>query len=240
MTNDPKSWAVVTGAGRGIGRAIAVALAERGYGLALAARTREQLEGCATACREAGAADTAIFTADLTVGSEVDGLADAVLAHCGRVEILVNNAGMAVTGNADEGDPDEWDRLMALNVSAPMRLTRRLAPAMIERESGTIINLGSVAALEGMQGAGAYATSKFALRGWSLSCYQRLRGYGIKVVLLNPAFVDTELVSGFGGAIRERMLQPGDIAQAAMLAVTTSPACCPEEINLRLTKSAYA
>ena len=129
---------------------------------------------------------------------------------------------------------------VAVNVMAPMRLTRRLAPKMIEREHGTIINMGSVAALEGMGGAGLYAASKFGLRGWSLSCYQRLRGYGIKVVLINPAYVDTALVSDVPGVMHVRMLRPEDVAQAAMLAVTSSRACCPEEITLKLTRSAYA
>ena len=84
--------------------------------------------------------------------------------------------------NADDGEPDEWERMLALNVLTPMRLTRRLAPSMIERGRGTIINVGSVAAIEAMQSAGAYAASKFALRGWSLSCYQRLRDHGKRIV----------------------------------------------------------
>lgn len=80
------------------------------------------------------------------------------------------------------------------------------------------------------------AHTKHALRGWSLSCYQTLRGHGIKVVLINPAFVDTEMTAGVQGADRSKMLTVDDIADTAMLAIRTSPACCPEEITLRLTK----
>ena len=109
--------------------------------MALAARSREQLSEAAGACEAAGAPGTAIFAADLSVGSEVDALVEQVAASCGAIDVLVNNAGMAVTGNADEGDPDEWERLLALNVLAPMRLTRRLAPAMIERELGTRVGI---------------------------------------------------------------------------------------------------
>jgi short-subunit dehydrogenase len=239
MAQDEKGWAVITGAGRGIGRALALALADHGYALALVARSVEQLENVAKECVSAGAPAARVFACDLTRASELDALCGQLLDECGHVEVLVNNAGMAAGGNADDGDPDDWARMMDLNLLAPMRLTRRLAPAMIERERGVIVNLGSVAALEGMQGAGAYAASKFGLRGWSLSCYRRLRGYGIKVVLVNPGFVDTELVGGFEGAKRERMLTPEDVAKATMLAVTTSPACCPEEITLRLTRPAY-
>jgi len=230
----------VTGAGRGIGRAISLALAELGYSLALAARTRDQLEEVAAACGRAGAPSTALFDVDLADPSQIDRLAADVSARCQPLNVLVNNAGINATGNADNGEPDEWNKLLAVNLMAPMRLTRRLAPTMMERERGTIINMGSVAALEGMEGAGVYAASKFGLRGWSLSCYRRMRSHGIKVVLINPAFVDTALVGSVPGVLHGRMLRPEDVASAAMLAVTTSPACCPEEITLRLTRSAYA
>jgi len=229
------SRALVTGGGRGIGRAIALALAAEGAEVALAARTTKELEATATACREAGAAGTSVHAVDLTDGAAVDALAES-LVSAGGVDVLVNNAGMGGQGDALDGDPDVWTKVMALNVLAPLRLTRRLAPGMVERERGTIINLGSVAAIEGMTNAGVYAASKHALRGWSLSCYQKLRRSGIKVVLLNPAFVDTQMTEGIEGAKRDRMLSPEDIAEAAMLAIRTSPACCPEEITLRLTK----
>ncbi len=232
------AWALVTGAGRGIGRAIAVALSGQGYSLALVARSNEQLLETATACTNAGAPKTAVFATDLTVSAKVEALVERLHGECGPIDVLVNNAGMMVEGNADDGEPDQWERMLALNALTPMRLTRRLAPGMIEREHGTIINLGSVAAFEGMKGAGAYAASKFALRGWSLSCYQRLRLYGIKVMLINPAFVNTDLVSHIPGVVQQHMLQPEDIAQAALFAITSSPACCPEELTLRLTRSA--
>jgi len=124
---------------------------------------------------------------------------------------------------------------MAINVLAPMRLIRRLAPGMIERKSGTIVNIGSVAAIEPMKSSGAYAASKHALRGFSLSTYDRLREHGIKTVLINPAFVHTPMIAGVPGIRTERLLTPEDVAAAAMLAVDTSPMCCPTEITLRLT-----
>lgn len=227
--------ALVTGAGRGIGRAIALALGAEGAELALAARTTEQLEATADEARRAGASAVSVHSIDLADAEAVDHLCSDLVAR-GGVDIVVNNAGIGTHGEALAGDPDEWERLMQVNVLAPMRLTRRLAPAMAQRERGTIVNIGSIAAIEGMTRSGAYAASKHALRGWSLSCYQQLRTYGIKVTLINPAFVDTPLTAGVQGAKRERMLQPEDIAEAAMLAIRTSPSCCPEEITLRLTK----
>lgn len=237
MTSLDGSRALVTGGGRGIGRAIALALAREGATLDLVARSRDQLERTADDCAEAGSPDVGIHALDATDGPAVDHLAGALLESRGRIDVLVNNAGMGVEGHALAGDPDAWETLMKLNVLAPMRLTRRLAPEMVRHERGTIINIGSIAAIEGMTESGAYAASKHALRGWSLSCYQKLRHHGIKVVLINPAFVDTPMTAGVTGAKRDRMLRPEDVAQAAMLAVRTSASCCPEEITLRLTKS---
>lgn len=223
--------ALVTGAGRGIGRAVAIALARHGLEVELAARTRAELDDTAAACGGAG-----VHVVDLTDGAAIDALA----ASLGEIDVLVNNAGAFSMGNPLAGDPDDWLRLFALNVHAPMRLTRRLAPGMVARERGTIVNVGSVAAIEPMKSLGAYAASKHALRGWSLSAYERLREHGLKVVLVNPAYVDTPMSAGVEGIDRSRLLTPDDVAAAVMLAITTSPACCPSEITLRLTRRADA
>ena len=231
--------ALVTGASRGIGRAIAVALASEGATLEITARNESSLEETAKLCEQAGAASVTSRAIDLSSSEGTETLCSTLIEGHGRVDVLVNNAGVYVSGHALDGDPDDWERGLAVNVAAPMRLTRRLSPGMVDAGGGAIINIGSVAAIEGMTDAGAYAATKHALRGWSLSCYQKLRLAGIKVVLINPAFVDTEMTAGVSGADRSRMISPGDIADAAMLAVRTSPACCPEEITLRLTRSPF-
>ncbi len=228
--------ALITGASRGIGRAIAKALAAEGAAVVLAARSRDALEETAAACRQAGARLAQVEVVDLGDGQAIDALASRLVEAHGVIDVLVNNAGMSLSGHALEGDPDEWDERLLVNLAAPMRLTRRLAPAMRAAQRGTIINIGSVAAIEGMTENGAYAASKHGLRGWSLSCYRKLRHEGIKVVLINPAFVDTDMTAGVEGADRSKMLQPEDIAEAAMLAIRTSAACVPEEITLRLAK----
>ncbi|MCB9561895.1 MAG: SDR family oxidoreductase [Kofleriaceae bacterium] len=231
--------ALVTGAGRGIGRAIAVALAGHGCAVALVARTAAELDDAAAACRAAGAPVATTHVVDLADGGAVDALA-AQLVEGGGVDVLINNAGAYSLGNALDGDPDEWTALMAVDVLAPMRLTRRLAPGMVARERGTIVNIGSVAAVEPMKGPGAYAAAKHALRGWSLSCYERLREHGVKVVLVNPAYVATPMTAGVPGIRHDRLLGVDDVTAAAMLALTTSAACCPQEITLRLTRRADA
>lgn len=228
--------ALITGAGRGIGASIALGLAKLGYGVELAARTARELEATAEACRAAGAPSAKARVVDLADGAAVDALAAAVLAEHGAIDVLVNNAGIFGGGNALDGDPDAWANVLAVNALAPMRLIRRLAPKMVERERGTIVNIGSIAAIESMRGPAVYAASKFALRGFSLSSYERLREHGIKVVLVNPGYVATEMAADHPR--RDRMMTPEDVAAAALLAVTTSPACCPQEITLRLTKRA--
>jgi 3-oxoacyl-[acyl-carrier protein] reductase len=232
--------ALVTGAGRGIGRAVAIALAKAGHGIVLAARTSTELDGVAAECREAGAPLAEPRSVDLADGKAVDALAAWALETHGAVDVLVNNAGIFAMGSAVDGDPDTWERLFAVNTLAPMRLMRRLAPKMVEREQGVIVNVGSIAAIEGMKGPGAYAASKHGLRGFTLSSYERLREHGIKVVLVNPAYVNTPMVTGAPGVRLDRLLSPEDVAAAVMLAVTTSPACCPSEITLRLTRRADA
>jgi short-subunit dehydrogenase len=231
--------ALITGGGRGIGQAIATALAKEGAGLALVARKKDQLDETAAVSKEHGAAFADVYPTDLTNGANIDSLAKQLLEKHGAVDILVNNAGMMTKGSTPlDGNPDDWETMIQLNLAAPMRITRLLAPAMVEKGGGTIINLGSVAAVEPMTQSCAYAATKHGLRGWSLSCYQALRHKNIKVVLINPAMVNTPMIEG-STLKRERMLQPSDIAEAAMLAFKSSPACVPEEITLRLTLSPY-
>ncbi|EDQ89560.1 uncharacterized protein MONBRDRAFT_8107 [Monosiga brevicollis MX1] len=166
------------------------------------ARTESQLQSVAEECRAKGAAKTAVIPCDMSDGQAVQSTVEKFTGEHGFPKVLVNCAGMMAKGHAKEGDPDEWDKMMAINVSAPMRLTRYLSPEMAKSGGGCIINIGSVAAVEPMQSSGAYAASKHALRGWSLSCYQALRHDNIKVVLINPAFVNTELVASVQGVIK--------------------------------------
>lgn len=226
---------LVTGASGGIGRAIARALAGEKSNLVLTGRNVQALEETAVLCRDSGASDVTCCAVDLNDTTAIDNFCQN-LVDKGGVDVLVNNAGNFSQGHALEGNPNDWDADIQLNLLSPMRLTHAFAPGMRDREWGIIVNLGSVAAIEGMNGFGVYAASKHGLRGWSLSCYQQLREYGIKVVLINPAFVNTDMTAGVTVNDRRLLLQPEDISEAVMLAVNSSPACCPEEITLRLTR----
>jgi len=232
-------WALVTGGGRGIGRALAVGLASRGASVALASRTAAELEQTAEACRKAGAPKTALFPTDLLQKGKVDELAQAAQEKCGAIDILVNNAGIAIMGNALEGDPDRWEPMVDLILAVPMRLVRRIAPGMVERQRGMIINVGGVSGVEPMKKSAISAAVYHGVRGFSLSTYEALRDHGIKVTLLNLAYVNTPMVQDVKNARFDRMMTPEDVAEAALLSVRTSPMCCPQEITLRLTKRVF-
>jgi short-subunit dehydrogenase len=237
-------WALVTGAGRGIGKAISLVLAKRGYSLVLASRTVAQLEETAKEARALGSPEVDVHQVDLSDASAVSALAEHCVSAHGGVDALVNNAGVYKAGNAAEGNPDDFDFMLAVNVSAPMRLTRLLSESMAARakssgQPGLVLTVGSVAGLEPMQSSGAYAATKWAMRGWSLSSYQRLRYQNIKVCMISPAYVNTHLVPDSDRLLRDRMIQPEDIGQAVKFILECSSGCCPEEINLRLTLSAY-
>jgi short-subunit dehydrogenase len=231
-------WCIVTGGGRGIGRAIAEAFASEGANIIITARSTDQLEDAAKALQAKGAPEVVALPADLSSGEGVDKLAaDALEKSGGKIYILVNNAG---TGSPEDqspitGDPDAWDKAVQLNVLAPLRLTRRLAPAMAEDKSGIIINICSVSSITPSAKNAVYSTTKYALRGWTLSCYEALRTEGIKVVGIYPGMVETDMTESAAekGADPEKMIRPEDIAEAAMLAVRTSNTAVPAEIVVR-------
>mmetsp|Transcript_49243 Transcript_49243/g.125051 ORF Transcript_49243/g.125051 Transcript_49243/m.125051 type:complete len:528 (-) Transcript_49243:127-1710(-) len=229
---------LVTGAGRGIGAAIARSYAEQGCQLILCARTREELESVAVRCEQvAGACMTMVqvVTIDLTTPAGVDELVNHV-QQLGGVDVLVNNAGMMAPGNAVEGDPDEIERMLYLNLHAAIQLTRRLVPSMAQNRYGGIINIGSVAAVEpGLGTSAAYAATKHAFRGWSNCLFHSLRCHNVKVLLVNPDYVNTRMVNQTEGLIPHRMIQPSDIAQVSLMPFQLSSGCVPAEVTLRLT-----
>lgn len=193
-------FALVTGGNSGIGLAIAEELGRQGFSLVLTARDVGKLAAAKAQVLAAGSPEVTTVACDLSDSASVQKLGDDIIARHGGVGVLVNNAGTMVDGNPLNGSPDEWEKMMAINVAAPMRLTRMLAEGMASRGGGMIINIGSIASVEAMSGdSAAYAASKHALRGWSTSSYLTLRHKNVKVCLINPAFVNTPLL----GAIPE-------------------------------------
>jgi 3-oxoacyl-[acyl-carrier protein] reductase len=219
---------VVTGASRGIGRAIAVRLAAAGRELVLHGRDADALAATAASVEARGAA-VRVVTGDLAVPADVGRLVD--VAAAGAVDVLVNNAGSAVVKPIAEVGREEWERSLAVNVTAPFLLVRGVLPRLAAGSS--VVNLLSVAARRGFPGWSAYCAAKFALEGFSQCLREEVRGRGIRVINVYPSATDSGLWDGVGGDWpRERMLDPDRVAAAVAFALEQPPSVLVESIEL--------
>jgi 3-oxoacyl-[acyl-carrier protein] reductase len=224
--------ALITGAGRGIGRAIALRLARAGASIALAARTTRELSAVAEAAQASGA-EALVVPTDVASDQQLEGLVDTTLARFGGIDVLVNNAG---------GGPPrtpvvkarmlDWEWTLRVNLWATMALTKLVLPGMITRQSGAIVNICSLAGLAGKAGEAAYAAAKFGVRGFSQSLFEEVREFGIKVSTICPGYVDTPLIPANRRVDRSKMLSPEDVAEAVYSVVISPPRSCPVEIVL--------
>ena len=224
--------AIVTGAGRGIGRAIAERFAAEGAGVVLAARTVSDLEHVA---RELGRADARALTVptDVTDDAAVQRLVERAVEAFGRIDILVTAAGVASFGAVAEATTRDWDAMLAVNLRAVMTCCRAVLPPMLARRCGTIINVASIAANRPIPGAAAYTATKAGVVGWSRVLAEELRAGGVRVGVLVPGAVDTPLWDTIpGGPDRTRMLRPEDVARAAVLMASLPPRATLEEVTL--------
>lgn len=221
--------ALVTGAGRGIGKAIAVSLAKSGCRLILAARTRQQLDDVAKTI----GSEAVIIPTDLTHDDELEHLAEQSSKTWGSVDILINNAGWGKRAPVIRANIEDWDQTLRLNLRAPMILAQKLLPAMFAKGEGAVINIGSVSGKTGEANGAAYSASKFGLIGFTQSLYEEVREHGIKVSVILPGFVDTPLIPPNRQLDRSKMIQADDIAQAVHYILSSSATCCPVEIAVR-------
>jgi 3-oxoacyl-[acyl-carrier protein] reductase len=227
--------AVITGAGRGIGAAIAIAFAGLGATTVLCGRTRLSLDSTARAIADAGGKAEAV-PCDVTGLESVEEAARHVNAAFGRVDILVNNAGIAATGGPlHELAPHAWDQILNTNLRGVYYAIRAFAPLMIRSRSGHIINISSLAGKNPLPNGAAYAASKWGLNGLSYSVAEELRAHNIRVSVICPGSTNTEL-SPHAGKDPAKMLQPEDVAHAATMLVTQSRQSFVSEILLRPTQ----
>ena len=225
------SVAVVTGAGRGIGRAIAKALAVEGARVVLAARTRADLAAAAEDVRAAGGEAFAIPT-DLREERDVGALVDETLGRFDRVDVLVNAAGTASFGHVADAKTDEWDAMLAVNLRGAMLASRAVLRPMLRQGRGTIISIGSIAARRAIAGCAAYAATKAGLLAFSQALAEEVRPT-VRVGVLMPGAVDTPLWDALGGGPdRKRMLRPEDVARGVVLMATLPPNAALEEMTL--------
>lgn len=206
--------ALVTGAGKGIGRAIAIALAREGVNVGLLARTESQLQEVAAAVEAEGAKAT-VATADVADLQAVNRAVEKVQQELGTIDILINNAGTASFGKFLELEPEEWEKNIKVNLFGVYYMTRAVLPGMIEQQRGDIINISSTAGQKGAAVTSAYSASKFGLMGLTESLMQEVRKHNIRVSALTPSTVVTDLAYSHNliGAEPERVMHPEDLAE---------------------------
>jgi NAD(P)-dependent dehydrogenase (short-subunit alcohol dehydrogenase family) len=227
--------AVLTGAGRGIGAAIAAKIARLGAVVVLCGRTRGPLDSTADAISKAGGRAEA-FQCDVTDMRSVEAVAAHVDQTLGRIDILVNNAGVGGFGGPLHLlAPESWDQVLNTNLRGVYYGIRAFAPMMIRAHGGHIINISSLAGKNALPNGAAYAASKWGLNGLSYSVAEELRIHNIRVSVVCPGSVDTEL-SPHAGKDPAKMLQPEDVAHAVAMLVTQAPQSFVSEILLRPTQ----
>jgi 3-oxoacyl-[acyl-carrier protein] reductase len=224
--------AVVTGAGRGIGAAIAGKLASLGAAAVLCGRTRSGLESTAGAITKDGGKATAVVC-DVTSLESVETAARSIEASFGRIDILVNNAGISGwSGPLHQLPPESWDEIFNTNLRGVYYAVRAFVPLMIRGGSGHVINISSLAGKNPLPNGAAYGASKWGLNGLSYSLAEELRSKNIRVAVIYPGSTNTEL-SPHEGKDPARMLQPEDVAHAVAMLVTQSPQSFVSEILIR-------
>ena len=216
--------AVVTGAGRGIGRAIALKFAAEGADVVCVSRTAENSEKVAAEIRALGRQAWA-FAVDVSDSVAVSAAAEKILAEAGKVDILVNNAGVTRDGLLMRMSDADWDTVLDTNLKGAFLVTKAFSRAMLKARTGRIINISSVIGLIGNAGQSNYAASKAGLIGFTQSCAREFAGRGITVNAIAPGFIETDMTAELNETLRAEILkkiplgslgQSDDIAAAAL------------------------
>jgi len=224
--------AVVAGAGRGIGAAIARKLAVMEASVVLCGRTLKLLEMTAASISALGGQAQA-FACDVTDLASVQALAATVQSNFGRIDILINNAGVgSFAAPLHEMTPEAWEKILNTNLRGVFYCVRSFVPMMIKAGTGHIVNISSLAGKNALPNGAVYAASKWGLNGLSYSIAEELRGHGIRVSVVCPGSVDTEL-SPHTGKDPNKMLKPDDVAHVVAMLVTQAPQSFASEVLLR-------
>ena len=223
--------ALVTGASRGIGRAIANQLALLGASVSICGRDRAALEDAAQEVAKTGVG-VRFQIADVSKSADIADLVAKTEAKLGPITILVNNAGIGLFGPAHEKTEADWDRVLGTNLKSVFLVSRAVTPSMIRRGAGDIINISSLAGKNTFAGGGIYCASKWGVLGLSGCMAEDLREHGIRVSVICPGSVATEF-SGCGAKDASRALSPEDVAHAVEAIVTQGPRSFLSQIDLR-------
>jgi NAD(P)-dependent dehydrogenase (short-subunit alcohol dehydrogenase family) len=211
--------AVVTGGGRGIGAAVAHALAEQGTAVVVAGRSQAAVEGAAEKLRSAGRSAWAL-RCDVTHPDSVAEMARAAIERLGRVDILINNAGIAHAAPLAKLTLDDWERLFAVNATGTFLCTQAFLQPMLERKWGRVVNIASVAGLKGAKYIAGYAASKHAVVGFTRCVAAETAGKGVTVNAVCPGYVDTDMTRESLQRVLEKTSMSREQALEAMLATS--------------------
>jgi NAD(P)-dependent dehydrogenase (short-subunit alcohol dehydrogenase family) len=224
--------AIVTGAGRGIGRAVARTFAREGAAVVLAARSGPELERVASQIVDDGGRAFTV-AGDVSNEAAVSTLVERALTEHGRIDILVTAAGTAHFGLAAETKLADWDEMLTVNLRGAMLCCRSVLPAMMAQRSGTIVNIGSVVTSRVLTGCAAYTASKYGLLGFSRVLAEEMRVHGVRVAVLSAGATDTALWDAIPNPPdRKLMLRPAQVADAALAMVLMGPDATLEEMTL--------
>lgn len=214
MTDLKNKNALITGAGKGIGKAIAIALAKEGVNVILVARTKSDVDQVANEVTKLGVKALAL-AADVANMTSINSAVETAIAEFKSIDILINNAGIAAFGKFLELEPATWERIIQVNLMGTYYTTRAVIPNMIERQTGDIINISSTAGLNGNALTSAYSASKFAVLGLTDSLMQEMRKHNVRVTALTPSTVATDLALDLKltDGNPEKVMQSEDIAE---------------------------
>lgn len=226
--------ALITGAGGGIGSAVAAKLAALGMNLALCGRRENRLQEVAERTGRPG--DMLVLPGDLTDEAHVRECVERTCARFGGLDVLVNNAGMALNRPFEGTSTEDFDRLLAINVRAPFLLCREALPALRRSDRATIVNIGSVVAHEGYAGQAAYTASKHALLGMTRALAKEVWRDGVRVHMVSPGGVNTDMIRIARPDLSgEGMIGPDEVAEMVELLVRMRGNAVVDEIRLHRT-----
>ncbi len=230
--------AIVTGGSRGIGRAIAIALAGEGASLVLAARSQAKLDEVAEQVRKSGGRAETIVT-ELSDEGSIRNLLRVTRERLGRLDILINNAGVTHSAKFSQTRTEDLDRCWVINARAPFILCREALPLLLEAPAAFIVNISSVVGVKGYPLQSAYTASKHALRGMTMSLAEELRGTNIRVHVVCPGAVDTGMVGNVRPDIKAAdLIRPDEVAELVLYLVTRTGNAVVDELHIRRATAA--
>jgi 3-oxoacyl-[acyl-carrier protein] reductase len=214
MTDLKNKNALITGAGKGIGKAIAIALAKEGVNVILVSRTQADVDQLVVETSKLGVKSLAL-SADVSDINSINNAVEKALAEFTTIDILINSAGIASFGKFLELEPTAWEKIIQVNLMGTYYATRAVIPNMIERQTGDIINISSTAGLNGNALTSAYSASKFAVLGLTDSLMQEMRKHNIRVTALTPSTVATDMAKDLNltDGNPEKVMQSEDVAE---------------------------